>query len=449
MDLSHNLLRSSTDVRALSLNAALRYLRMEGNPFCTVGVSGGGSFEVCMQHLLPGVTLSRNLSPSSFPPPPPPPSGSIAKAHHHHHHHHHRNSGSHVERHTGSPPITFTRDGVAFSGLRGDLSVSRGWRDSPFVTHSKSLLGGEHNKPQPRSRSVDSARRVPGSGGTTGGGGPAAPRGSYVHMHLVSKLKGSSNTTSACTPAAAAVNNSREKNNDRRSGEREHTGAGGHAPVAPGDARQGVAVSGECGGGDFDKMGFGVCTARGGNFDPPASVGSYNGRSRAERAAARRLVWSQARQEGHVGSAAGRRTLRRKETNGTIGSRGASRKIGNVGTEGEGRRARGPRVGRQAARRGEKPSSSTFRAHPPSKSLHDRSSAEGLHVHTNQASGHGSQWSHETGAQGIDNGVKMNTFCLRLCSCRRGGATPSRKKNTNERVSLRWKVISSSSRTSQ
>ncbi|CAM9307878.1 unnamed protein product, partial [Choristocarpus tenellus] len=54
-DLSHNLFRFSMDVRSLSLNAALRSLRMDGNPLCSAGGTRD-SYRLLLQHLLPAIT---------------------------------------------------------------------------------------------------------------------------------------------------------------------------------------------------------------------------------------------------------------------------------------------------------------------------------------------------------------------------------------------------------
>lgn len=323
-DFSHNLLRTNTDVRALSLNAALRRLRIEGNPFCATGVRHG-SYQIAMQHLLPGMSLLDGKhfvalpGPPFLPPPPPPPPTAIAAAQHRADH-----LGSHRR------VVSFTQHVPARGGSLDDndpvedLSVTRGWRDSAVVRRSPSLPSPKKRRSRSETPSVGgrgSCTRV-----TAGGGRPSIDPGSYAEMFLTSQRKGkltatpSSSSSSAQPPAAlSAATGMRETRGgvitDRHSKQRDaaHIGSFSLAHV---DAHRRVAAVVDGGGCDAAAAAAMAATAAGvggkrrhhtGRDLEQQSVStsllSCLGMSRAERAAARRLAWSQARQEGAVGTA--------------------------------------------------------------------------------------------------------------------------------------------------
>ena len=324
-DFSHNLLRTKTDVRALSLNAALRRLRIEGNPFCATGVQHG-TYQIAMQHLLPGMSLldgKRFLAlpgPPFLPPPPPPTPTPIAAAQHRADH-----PGPHrrVVSFTQHPPAR--GESLAENDLTEDLSVTRGWRDSPVVRRNPSLPAPKKQ----RSRSETPA--VGGRGScvrvTAGGGRPSIDPGSYAETFLASQRKGKLSATPSSTQSPTvpcAANGMRETRGgvitDRHVRHRDATQIGSFS-LAQVDAHRRLTARSDGGGCDaaaaaatataaaMAAAAAGVGTKRRHHTgrDPEqqsvsTSLLSCLGMSRAERAAARRLAWSQARQEGAVGT---------------------------------------------------------------------------------------------------------------------------------------------------
>lgn len=364
MDLSHNLLKTTDDVRALSLNGSLRRLRVEGNPFCATGVLHG-SYEIAMQHLLPGMALldgkpqSSPLSvtlPSPLPPPPPTRTSSATAA-------------NRVPRGC-SPHVASTRDSQAVSNVSGDLSVTRGWRDSAVTRarNTRSLIPA-HDKQKGADNPCTGGRggvaRVKAS---TGGGGPALAPGSYVELFVVAQRKKGFDTTIATaqgSPVAGASpsrGNARGAHNiyDRQSvrGKEATIQAGFHAHT-PGDGRRRVAAAAAGAKEGLDDVdgragarAAAAHTAGGGGRESaaqsaaPFSLLSNRGLSRAERAAARRLAWSQARQEGAVGTGTSKNQRKEAPPVGALASRVASRTAfhsNTAGGEGGKRRAVGSR----------------------------------------------------------------------------------------------------------
>ncbi|CAM9366527.1 unnamed protein product, partial [Scytosiphon promiscuus] len=313
-DFSHNLLRTKADVRALSLNAALRRLRIEGNPFCTTGVQHG-TYQIAMQHLLPGMSLLDGKAPSALSTPlsstlplPPPlrplqPGSSTT-----HDYTQGRGEGARrsSKRLSSHPPNRrHGREGLMAStslDFAGDLSVERRWRDSEVAAGGSASPRMTEN-PQRSARpgnpiacgagvcaGVGGGMRCVSDGGgcrrphitvTTGGGGPTVAPGSYAEIF-------------------PAYHPSRRDN----------------ASAAPGT---GVRVSPPATARDAPDT-AGPASAQ------AASLLSYRGMSRAERGAARRQAWSQARQEGVLGDAGvgahrhrRRKTSFRKATKSTLG----------------------------------------------------------------------------------------------------------------------------------
>lgn len=324
VDLSHNLVRTKADVRPLSLNAALRRLRIEGNPFCATGVQHG-TYQIAMQHLLPGMSLLDGKPPSGLstplcstlplPPPPRPPAPSTTA-----HHANRARSGPHRRTASSCSPGRWEggpmREGFVVScplDFAGDLSVERRWRDS--------AVAAGHANPEKR-KQHPSARRPGGSfadarvGGvsgrdslrirvTIGGGGPTVAAGSYADIFLTTLRKDrsalmTSATTSTDAPDAVGMPNN---------------GASAVPPGLPERPREGTqhqqhqpaqntasAVTTPIETSHRKKRGSDTAAAAKAAASS-TSLLSYRGLSRAERAAARRLAWSQARQEGAVGAA--------------------------------------------------------------------------------------------------------------------------------------------------
>lgn len=331
-DFSHNLLRTKAAVRALSLNAGLRRLRIEGNPFCTTGFQHG-TYQIAMQHLLPGMTLLDGKPPSSLasslsstlplpPPRRPPPPGTATN--HHHHHGHHR-GGPHRSRgavSSCSPERRSMREGfLASSSLDfvGDLSVERRWRDSAVAGSG-------------RSRSRGSSSSSNGCGGfgtrepssirvTSGGGGPTVAPGSYTEIFVAALRKDCPSSTTEGDPPAAAAGISTNitsaaalsaKQKEATLHQPHHQPGQHNNTVPPATASNETAAhrhkrgntapaAGSERGIDGGGHHTGGREAAGSSAVPASSLLSYRGLSRAERGAARRRAWSHARQEGTVG----------------------------------------------------------------------------------------------------------------------------------------------------
>ena len=321
-------------MRALSLNAALRRLRIEGNPFCVTGVQHG-SYQIAMQHLLPGMSLLDGKQflalpgPPFLPPPPPSPLTPIAAAQHRADH-----PGSH-RRIVSFTQHASTRDGgLADNDLVEDLSITRGWRDFADVRRNPSL-------PAPKKQRSRSETPVVGSRGsctrvTAGGGRPSIDPGSYAEMFLASQRKAKLNATpsSAQPPTTLpATTGMRETRGgvipDRHAKQRDAAQTGSYS-LAQVDAHRRLTARSDGGACDTAAAAAGVGGKRRHHTGRDAeqqsastSLLSCLGMSRAERAAARRLAWSQARQEGAVGTAV---VVQRRQS----GSGKASAHGGNV-----------------------------------------------------------------------------------------------------------------------
>lgn len=358
VDLSYNLLRTKADVRALSLNAALRRLRIEGNPFCATGVQHG-TYQIAMQHLVPGMTLLDGKPPSALsiplsstlplPPPPRPAAPGTTTTGHQQHHPNNTRWGSHrrgvssCSSPGGRRDAVSTREGFAVScplDFAGDLSVERRWRDS--------AIAAGRSDPEKRKRYPSSARpdgsfsraaaaptATDGAGGgsgrdgggrdddpciraTMGGGGPTVASGSYADMFLTALRKDRSTlatTSAADAPDAAAGVSSNNaatftpalagRPKEATQHHQHQTGRNGAPATTPGETtyrkRRGN-----------DTLAAAAAAAA---AAPTSSLLSYRGLSRAERAAARRLAWSQARQEGAVGAVRGARQQQQRRSN--------------------------------------------------------------------------------------------------------------------------------------
>lgn len=316
-DFSHNLLRTKTDVRALSLNAALRRLRIEGNPFCATGVQHG-TYQIAMQHLLPGMSLldgKRFLAlpgPPFLPPLPPPTPTPIAAAQHRADH-----PGPHRRILSFTQNAPARGESLAENDLVEDLSVTRGWRDSPVVRRNPSLPAPKKQ----RSRSETPA--VGGRGScvrvTAGGGRPSIDPGSYAETFLASQRKEKLTATPSSTQSPTvlcAANSMREARvgviSDRHAKQRDAAQIGSFS-LAQVDTHRRLTARSDGGGCDVATAaaaaaGVGSKRRHHPGRDPEqqsvsTSLLSCLGMSRAERAAARRLAWSQARQEGTVATA--------------------------------------------------------------------------------------------------------------------------------------------------
>lgn len=303
-DFSHNLLRTKAAVRPLSLNAGLRRLRIEGNPFCIVGVQHG-TYQIAMQHLLPGMSLLDGKPPSALasslsstlplpPPRRPPPPGTATN--HHHHHGHHR-GGPHRSRGASScsPERRLTKEGfLAFSSLDfvGDLSVERRWRDSAVAGGGCDRGSGNKSGGGGCGTREPSGIRV-----TTGGGGPTVAPGSYAEIFVAALRKDRPTCdTPAATAGVPANITSAAALSARQKDATPHQN-----PHQPGQHNAGPPATTSHGGIDGGGYHAGGREATGPSPAPTSSSLPYRGLSRAERGAARRRAWSHARQEGTVG----------------------------------------------------------------------------------------------------------------------------------------------------
>lgn len=330
-------------MRALSLNAALRRLRMEGNPYCSTGVQHG-TYQIALQHLLPGMSLLDgkpppvlSLSLSSTMPLPPPPRPPTPGKPADHHRNNSRRGGHRTSRgaasscspdRRGSASI---REGfMASSSLDfvGDLSVERRWRDSAVAGRSlyPQFAPNAHQRAA-ASGGVGSGDRVRGSGDddggrgqepcikvTTGGGGPTVAPGSYAEI-FVAALREEGSTLRAVVddPAATAtagVSNSStvatQKGAAAAGTQRQQQQTPGHSATAQPLHGETAAAAAAHRHGKRRNPSAGADAVPGGGASAPASAAtasllSYRGLSRAERGAARREAWSQARREGAVG----------------------------------------------------------------------------------------------------------------------------------------------------
>ncbi|CBN74533.1 Hypothetical leucine rich repeat protein [Ectocarpus siliculosus] len=288
VDFSHNLLKTKVDVRALSLNAALRRLRIEGNPYCSTGVQHG-TYQIALQHLLPGMSLLDGKAPpvlslslsSTMPLPPPPRPPAPGKPGDHHRH----NSRRMPHRTSRGTPSSCSPDRRGSGSIRegfmasssldfvGDLSVERRWRDSAVAGRSQ-FTPDSHQRAVARG-GVRGGVRVRGGGDgnggrgrepcikvTTGGGGPTVAPGSYAEIFVAGMRKeGSTSRVGIDDPAAATT-----------------SGVSNSSTLAP--TQKGAA---------------GAATTQRQQQQPPGH------RAAAQRGAARREAWSQARREGAVG----------------------------------------------------------------------------------------------------------------------------------------------------
>lgn len=344
MDFSHNLLKTKVDVRALSLNAALRRLRIEGNPYCSTGVQHG-TYQIALQHLLPGMrlldgkpppVLSLSLSSTMpLPPPPRPPAPGKLADHHRHNSRRmpHRTSRGALSScspdRRGSGAI---REGfMASSSLDfvGDLSVERRWRDSAVAGRSLyPQFAPDSHQSAAASGGVRGGARVRGSGDsdggrgrepcikvTTGGGGPTVAPGSYAEIFVAAMRKeGSTSTAVLDDPAAATtagVSNSSTLAPTQKGAagaaatQRQQQQPPGHRAAAQAPHGETSSAAAHRPGKRRTPGGGANVVPGGGTSAPPsaatASLLSYRGLSRAERGVARREAWSQARREGAVG----------------------------------------------------------------------------------------------------------------------------------------------------
>ncbi|CAM9281448.1 unnamed protein product [Ectocarpus fasciculatus] len=318
-DFSHNLLKTKVDVRALSLNAALRRLRIEGNPYCSTGVQHG-TYQIALQHLLPGMSLldgkpppvlSLSLSSTMpLPPPPRPPApGKPAD--------HHRLSGRRGPHRTSrGPPSSCSPDRRGSGSIRegfmasssldfvGDLSVERRWRDSAVAGRSlyPQFAPNSHQRAA-ASGGVGGGTRVRGSGDgdggrgrepcikvTTGGGGPTVAPGSYAEIFVAALRKeGSTLRAVVDDPAAAAATAT--------------AGVSNSSTLTP--MQKGATAAAA------------TTTKRQQQQQPPGhSAAAQASHGETARGAARREAWSQARREGAVGDGKmqGQRTSYRQRT---------------------------------------------------------------------------------------------------------------------------------------
>lgn len=292
-----------------------------------------------MQHLLPGMSLLDGKDfmalpgPPFLPPQPPSPPTPIAAAQHRADQH--RADHQHGVHRRG---VSFTQHALARGGgpladsdIVEDLSVTRGWRDYAVVRRNPSLPAPKKQRSRPE---------TPAGGGrgsscvrvTAGGGRPSIDPGSYAEMFLASqKSKGKLTATpsSAAQPpatlsAAAAATGMRETRGgvtttDRQPKQRDATRTMGSFSLAQVDAHRRVTARSDGGGCDAAAAATtaaiaaaaGVGSKRRHHTGRDAEQQSVSnsllsclGMSRAERAAARRLAWSQARQEGAVGTTA-------------------------------------------------------------------------------------------------------------------------------------------------
>lgn len=323
-----------------------------------------------MQHLLPGMSLLDGnppsvLSPSlsqQLPPPPQP----VAGGQHHYRVGHRGYHGSHHRGGMGFPQRSFTRDGRAVYSLTGDLSVARGWRDSAVIRSSSEKHRSLSEPPSTDRGGLGVARA------TTGGGGPPVDPGSYVEMFFNSKRKEQHSAMVSDTVADPQPTTTKASWEKRGLASSDCQGLGqewgettktGRPTLLQTDVHNKRVVPGGSEGAFYDAGGVGSMGGHHhkGGYDASRSILhlslSYHGMSRAERGAARRLAWSEARQEGAVD--VGRAGRRRRTTSTT-------RKITPPGDNGR-RQTVGvvpPEISRPPGKRGEAASfSTTVRGH--------------------------------------------------------------------------------------
>lgn len=260
-----------------------------------------------------------------------------------------------------SPHVTSSaRDAQAVNNVSCDLSVTRGWRDSAVARagNTQSLVPAHDKQKRAGNTAVGGqAGGIARVGMPTGGGGPAMAPGSYVELFVVAQRKKqgliTTMDTAQASPAAGASTSRGTSRgvytvHDRHAvrGKETATPAGFHGHT-PGDDRRRVAaaVGSEEGRADVDgRVGARAAHIVGGGRDSaahsaaPVSLPLKRGISRAERAAARRLAWSQARQEGAVGTGAAKCQGKEISPAGALASRVASRATLHVAGDDGGKR---------------------------------------------------------------------------------------------------------------
>lgn len=345
-----------------------------------------------MQHLLPGMALLDGKPQSSLLSVslPPPPTRVLAAT-----------AANRGPRGCSPHVASSARDAQAINNVSCDLSVTRGWRDSAVARagNTQSLVPA-HDK-QKRAGNTAVGGRAGGIarvGMSTGGGGPAVALGSYVELFVMAQRKKGLITTMDTIQASPAAGASTSRGTSRGvytvhdrhpvRGKETATPAGFHGH-APGDDRRRVAaaVGSEEGRGDVDgRVGARAAHIVGGGHDnavpsaAPVSLPSKRGLSRAERAAARRMAWSQARQEGAVGTGAAKCQGREISPAGALASRVASRATLHVAGEDGGKR----RVLRSRSPDQNKP---TARECSIGRRSQGGAAAQALHLSASQARG--------------------------------------------------------------
>lgn len=239
----------------------------------------------------------------------------------------------------------------------GDLSVERRWRDSQVAAGGfaspRSSGDLQHSARQDSSLSRGGSGGGGGAGGdrrgdtdggggqkpqitvTTGGGGPTVAPGSYAEIFMEMQRRERSiptvNDGSVLAPATAKTDRatSAARNKEMAAHHQQHHGgrtssvsqlaAAAHVESAHPPSRRGNASAAPD-------------TVAKADAAPTSSLLSYRGMSRAERGAARRQAWNQARQEGVLCDAGvgahrkqRRKTSFRKATKGLLGGGDAAR----------------------------------------------------------------------------------------------------------------------------
>lgn len=272
VDLSHNLLNTAADVRALSLNPAVRRLRMKGNPFCATGVQNG-SYVIAMQYLLPGMSLLDGKplrGPSSLRSPPLPPPPPVRRT---------------LDHGVGGPiqPTIALQGGITACDSPGGISISRRWCDL-------AIAAGREPPPIPEREQGGRTRAKRGSGG------PTVDSGSYLDFYLFElQRKQRSVSTSPAAATTTTLTGKRHLNSEHHSRRKEEGMRGVNTvPASPKQKSSGGRRAGNRG---TDEIRVDVRGTYGANCAPPLSPSAYRSLTREERVKARSLALKQAREE--------------------------------------------------------------------------------------------------------------------------------------------------------
>lgn len=276
VDLSHNLLNTAADVRALSLNPAVRRLRMKGNPFCATGVQHG-SYVIAMQYLLPGMSLLDGKplrGPSSLrcPPPLPPPPPRVRRT---------------LDHGVGGPiqPMIAFESGITDCDSPNDKSISRRWCDL-------AISAGREPPPIPEREQGGRTRAKRGSGG------PTVDSGSYLDFYLFELQRKQHSVSISPAAAITSIGKRRVKTPPPPRRREERMRAVNTVPASPKRKPAGGQRAGDRG---TDEIRGCVRGTYGANHATPLSPSAYRRLTRAERVKAHSLALKHVRKEDAFG----------------------------------------------------------------------------------------------------------------------------------------------------